>query len=41
LHTAASDNLDVSIPGITLEEAERWKTYVLNRMQELDDEGQV
>lgn len=39
-HTAANDNVDVSIPGIALEEAERWKTYVLNRMQELDDEGQ-
>lgn len=38
LHTAANDNVDVSIPGLTLEEAERWKSFLLNRLQELDDD---
>lgn len=39
LHTAANDNVDVSIPGLTLEEAERWKSFLLNRLQELDDDA--
>ena len=38
LHTAANDNVDVSIPGLTLEDAERWKSFLLNRLQELDDD---
>lgn len=38
LHTAANDNVDVSIPGLTLEEAERWKIFLLNRLQVLDDD---
>lgn len=40
LHTAANDNVDVSIPGLTLEDAERWKVYVLNRMEILDNESE-
>src|SRR5690554_5286177 len=39
LHTAANDNVDISIPGLTLEEAERWKSFLLNRLQELDDDA--
>src|SRR5690606_21537303 len=39
LHTAARDNVDVAIPGLTLEEAERWKSFLLNRLQELEDEA--
>lgn len=39
LHTAASDSVDVAIPGLTLEEAERWKSFLLNRLQELEDEA--
>lgn len=38
LHTAANDKFDVNIPGLLLEDAKRWKSYVLNRIQELDDE---
>lgn len=38
LHTAASDSVDVAIPGLTLEEAERWKSFLLNRLQELENE---
>src|SRR5690554_1367052 len=38
LHTAANDNVDITIPGLTLEEAERWKSFLLNRLQELDDD---
>lgn len=41
LHTAASDSVDVTIPGLTLEEAERWKTFLLNRIQELEDETEA
>ncbi|HLW40746.1 MAG TPA: PH domain-containing protein [Flavobacterium sp.] len=37
LHTAANDRVDVAIPGLTLEEAERWKSFLLNRLQELED----
>lgn len=37
LYTAAQDEVDVSIPGITWEEANRWKMYVLNRIQELEN----
>ncbi len=36
LHTAANDNIDISIPGLTLEDANRWKQYVMNRLDELD-----
>ena len=39
LHTAANDNQDVSIPGLTFEEANRWKAYVLNRIEFLEDES--
>lgn len=39
LHTAANDRVDVSIPGLTLEDAERWKSFLLNRLQELEDEA--
>lgn len=39
LHTAANDRVDVSIPGLTVEEAERWKSFLLNRLQELEDEA--
>ena len=38
LHTAANDKVDVNIPGLLLEDAKRWKSYVLNRIQELEDE---
>lgn len=38
LHTAANDHVDITIPGLTLEEANHWKEYVLNRIQELEDE---
>lgn len=38
LHTAANDRVDVSIPGLTLEDAERWKSFLLNRLQEIEDE---
>lgn len=41
LHTAANDNVDVSIPGLTLEDAERWKSFLLNRLQELEDESEA
>lgn len=39
LHTAANDRVDVSIPGLTLEDAERWKSFLLNRLQEIEDEA--
>lgn len=41
LHTAANDNVDVTIPGLTLEDAERWKVFVLNRIEELDNEPEA
>ena len=41
LHTAANDSVDVAIPGLTLEEAERWKSFLLNRLQELEDESEA
>ncbi len=41
LHTAANDNIDVTIPGLTLEDAERWKSYLVNRLQELEDETEA
>lgn len=37
IFTATNDNLEVSIPGLTLEEAEQWKSFLLNRIQELED----
>lgn len=39
LYTAANDNVDVTIPGLTLQDAERWKTFLLNRLQELEDDS--
>ena len=41
LHTAANDSVDVAIPGLTLEEAERWKSFLLNRLQELENETEA
>lgn len=41
LHTAANDNVDITIPGLTLEEANQWKEYVLNRIQVLEDESEA
>lgn len=41
LHTAANDNVDVTIPGLTLEDAERWKVFVLNRIDALDNEPEI
>lgn len=41
LFTAANNNSDISIPGLTLEEAERWKSFLLNRLQELEDESEA
>jgi len=39
LYTAANNHSDISIPGLTLEEAERWKSFLLNRLQDLEDES--
>ena len=38
LHTAANDNVDITIPGLTLEEANHWKEFVLNKIQEIENE---
>ena len=35
LHTASDD---VSIPGLALQEAERWKNYLLNRIENIENE---
>lgn len=40
LYTAANNHSDISIPGLTLEEAERWKSFLLNRLQDLEDESE-
>lgn len=40
LYTAANSHSDISIPGLTLEEAERWKSFLLNRLQNLEDESE-
>ncbi len=40
MYTAANNFSDISIPGLTLEDAERWKSYLMNRIQELNDESE-
>lgn len=40
MYTAANNFSDISIPGLTLEEAERWKSFLMNRIQELNDESE-
>lgn len=40
LYTAANNHSDISIPGLTLEEAERWKSFLLNRLEDLEDESE-
>lgn len=40
MYTAANNFSDISIPGLTLEEAERWKFFLMNRIQELNDESE-
>ncbi len=40
MYTAANNFSDISIPGLTLKEAERWKSYLMNRIQELNDESE-
>lgn len=40
IYTAANNFSDISIPGLTLAEAERWKSFLLNRIQELNDESE-
>jgi len=40
MYTAANNFSDISIPGLTLEEAERWKSFLMNRIQELSDESE-
>lgn len=37
LNTASSGNT-VAIPGLTLEAAERWKSFLLNRIQSIENE---
>ncbi|MFJ1261203.1 PH domain-containing protein [Capnocytophaga canis] len=37
LYTASS-NGDISIPGLSLQEAERWKSFLLNRIETTDNE---
>lgn len=39
MYTAANSFSDISIPGLTLEEAERWKSFLMNRIQELNNEA--
>lgn len=39
LYTAANNFSDISIPGLTLEEAERWKSFLMNRMEDLNNES--
>ncbi|WP_372473845.1 PH domain-containing protein [Capnocytophaga sp. ARDL2] len=36
LYSASADN-EVTIPGLTLEEAEQWKEFVLNRVQTIEN----
>lgn len=40
MYTAGNSFSDISIPGLTLEEAERWKSFLMNRIQELNDESE-
>lgn len=40
MYTAANNFSDISIPGLSLEEAERWKSFLMNRIQELNDESE-
>ncbi|UUV20816.1 PH domain-containing protein [Paenimyroides aestuarii] len=40
LYTAANNFSDISIPGLTLEEAERWKSFLMNRMEDLNNESE-
>ena len=40
MYTAANNFSDISIPGLTLDEAERWKSFLMNRIQELNDESE-
>lgn len=40
MYTAGSSFSDISIPGLTLEDAERWKSFLMNRIQELNDESE-
>lgn len=37
LYTASS-NGDISIPGLSLQEAERWKSFLLNRIETIENE---
>ncbi|MDO4781755.1 MAG: PH domain-containing protein [Capnocytophaga felis] len=38
LYTASS-NGDISIPGLSLQEAERWKNFLLNRIETIENES--
>lgn len=40
MYTAANNFSDISIPGLTLEDAEKWKSFLMNRIQELNDESE-
>jgi len=40
MYTAANNFSDISIPGLPLEDAEKWKSFLMNRIQELNDESE-
>lgn len=40
MYTAANNFSDISIPGLMLEDAEKWRNYLMNRIQELNDESE-
>lgn len=40
LYTAAGNFSDIAIPGLSLEDAERWKNFLMNRMEDLNNESE-